>query len=260
MRIWSKVASITARKIDLEKVLPVVSFTFDDAPLSAFTNGGKILETYGYLGTYYISAGLIEQTTGVGKISGIETIKAFHKRGHEIGNHTYDHMDCQKASLLGVLKSVRRNRRRLNEIMSGSFAYPYGARNARARVAARLCASSARGISFGINKNVVDLMDLKAARVYNQHGMDDCLELVSECARHGGWLIFYTHDVCDEPSDFGCTPEQLTRLVRAVHDNKLTVATVGKALQLIEQGEGKKVVSLTRKVKGIDYAIKKYSV
>lgn len=240
MWIWHKLGTVLGKKIDCKEISAVVSFSFDDAPISSFIVGGKILEEYGYRGTYYISAGLIEQTTVVGRISGIETIRAFHKRGHEIGNHTYDHMDCQKASLLGILKSVRRNRRRLTGIMSGSFAYPYGARNARARVAARLCAGSARGISFGINKNVVDLMDLKAARVYRRDSMDDCLELVSECARRGGWLIFYTHDVCDEPSDFGCTPEQLTRLVRAVHDNKLTVATVGKALQLIEQAGGGK--------------------
>ncbi|MBE9534555.1 MAG: polysaccharide deacetylase family protein [Proteobacteria bacterium] len=198
------------------------------------------MEEHGFRGTYYVSAGLLDYTSQVGKIVDIETLRLFHERGHEIGNHTYDHMDCQKASLLGILKSVRRNRRRLTGIMSGSFAYPYGARNARACVAARLCAGSARGISFGINKKVVDLMDLKAARVYSRDGMDDCLELVSECARRGGWLIFYTHDVCNEPSEYGCTPEQLTCLIRSVHDKKLTVATVGKALQLIEQAGGKK--------------------
>lgn len=240
MGIWSKVASVTAKKIDLETVVPVVSFTFDDAPLSAFTNGGKILETYGYRGTHYVSGGLIGRPTVVGQVADLDTIRNFYGRGHEIGNHTYDHLDCTKAGFLGIVGSISRNRRMLAEGMSGSFAYPYGAVDARARVVVRLCTTSARGISFGINRNVIDLMHLKAAQVYDRRGIDMCLDLVDECAGEGGWLIFYTHDVCDEPSDFGCTPEQLTRLVRTVHDNKLTVATVGKALQLIEQAGGEK--------------------
>jgi len=235
MEIWPTLAALVGRKVVRGAIPPIVSFTFDDAPLSSFEIGGKMLEAYGYRATYYVTCGLFEKVTVLGRMADYQTVVLFHESGHEIANHTYDHINCQNAGFLAVLNSVRRNRRKLPGIMSGSLAYPSGAQNARARVAARLCASSARGISFGINKEVVDLMNLKAARVYSQDGMDGCLELVSECATSGGWLIFYTHDVCNDPSEYGCTPEQLTRLVRAVHDKKLTVATVGKALQLIEQ-------------------------
>lgn len=235
MGIWSKLVSFTAKKIELETVIPVVSFTFDDAPLSAFTNGGKILETYGYRGTFYVSGGLIGRPTVLGQVADLDTIRNFYGRGHEIGNHTYDHLDCKKAGFLGIVRSISQNRTMLGGGMSGSFAYPYGAVDARVRVAVRLCTTSARGISFGINRNVIDLMHLKAAQVYDRRGIDMCLDLVDECAGEGGWLIFYTHDVCDEPSDFGCTPEQFTRLVRAVKEKELIVEPVGRALQLIEQ-------------------------
>ena len=76
-------------------------------------------------------------------------------------------------------------------------------------------------------------MYLEAVRIYDRLGMEKCLELVSECATEGGWLIFYTHDVCDEPSDYGCTPDQLTELVQAVFRENLPVLTVQKAVNLI---------------------------
>jgi peptidoglycan/xylan/chitin deacetylase (PgdA/CDA1 family) len=244
--LMSKAASVIAKKIDLKTDIQLVSFTFDDAPVSAFTSGGKILETYGYRGTYYVSGGLLGRALAVGQVPEIDIIRDFHGRGHEIGNHTYDHLDCTKAGIFGIMKSVRRNRRMLPGLMSCSFAYPYGAVDIRARVAVRLCMTSARGISFGINRNTIDLTHLKGVRIYDREGMDRCLELVAQCATQGGWLIFYTHDVCKKPSDFGCTPEQLTRLVQAVHDNKLVVRTVGGALDLIENTVWKTSVSEKR--------------
>ena len=36
---------------------PIVSFTFDDAPPSAATNGAAILEEFGLRGTFYLSGG-----------------------------------------------------------------------------------------------------------------------------------------------------------------------------------------------------------
>ena len=234
MQIWDRLESIIGKKINCRSVQPVISFTFDDAPLSAFTNGGNILEQYGFRGTYYVSAGLFQEMTAVGRLADLNTISAFCERGHEIGNHTYEHLNCRKAGLLSIVRSIHRNREVLAGIMSSSFAYPYGDADAKTRIAVGLCTSSARGISFGINRNVIDLLNLKAVRAYEREGTDTCMSMVNECAEQGGWLIFYTHDVCDNPSDFGCTPEQLIRIVRAVSDNNLTVMTIGKALKSIE--------------------------
>jgi peptidoglycan/xylan/chitin deacetylase (PgdA/CDA1 family) len=222
-------------KIKLKNTPAIVSFTYDDAPLSAFTNGGKILEAYGYRGTYYISSGLIGSLTSVGRVADLDTIRDYFIRGHEIGNHTYDHLHCHKSGFWQILRSIGRNRRKLKGIISSSFAYPYGAVDCKTRIATSLLSTSARGISFGINRNAIDRLHLKAARIYNRDAEDRCVDLINECATRGGWLIFYTHDVCEKPSEYGCNPERLHRIVRAVSDHKLRVATVGKAFRLIEQ-------------------------
>jgi hypothetical protein len=46
----------------------IVSFTFDDFPRSALSQGGRILERYACAGTYYTSLGLAGQTTVTGEI------------------------------------------------------------------------------------------------------------------------------------------------------------------------------------------------
>lgn len=239
--IWSKAANILANKIEWTSIRSIVSFTFDDAPHSSFINGGKILETYGFRGTFYVSAGLLGKKTGVGQIANMDTIKVFHRRGHEIGNHTYDHIDCIKENLIAILKNVRRNRASLKRIMTSNYAYPYGSMNAKSKVAVRLLTTSARGISFGINRDSIDLMDLKASKIYSRIGTESCMDLINECAERGGWIIFYTHDVSNEPSEYGCTPEQLENLVRTVKNRKLAIETVENALKIISEDVREKI-------------------
>ena len=221
--MWNLVEKVVNRPIQFNDNLVMVSFTFDDAPLSSFTNGGKILEEHGYRGTYYVSSKLIGKTNETGKIADLLTITEFHGRGHEIANHTDTHVDCKAGGPLCMAWSIWKNKKQLNGIISDSFSYPYGAVDAASRCIARICTSSARGIGSGINRGLIDPMNLKAVRIYNRLGIGQCLELVSECAREGGWLIFYTHDVCDEPSDYGCKPSQLKEVVLAVARDRKSV-------------------------------------
>jgi hypothetical protein len=37
--------------------------------------------------------------------------------------------------------------------------------------------------------------------------------LIDRACKIGGWLIFYTHDVTETPSRFGCTPRQWESVV-----------------------------------------------
>src|SRR5581483_10047989 len=73
---------------------------------------------------------------------------------------------------------------------------------------------SCRGIGAGVNAGTADFADLRANRVRESADENDTYRrLVDEARATDGWLIFYTHDVVDEPSPFGCTPEQLDRVV-----------------------------------------------
>ena len=70
--------------------------------------------------------------------------------------------------------------------------------------------NSSRGIWGGVNGTEVDLNLLRANRLYGD--LDGCAqveELILENERRKSWLIFYSHDVRETPSPFGCTPALL---------------------------------------------------
>jgi len=235
MKLFSNIGRILQKRVRVDSRFAMVSFTFDDAPISSFVNGGRILEQYGYRGTYYVCAGLFRIRSEVGRIAGLETLIDFKRRGHEIANHTYSHIDCKNSCPLNVIRSVRKNRRKLEGIVSRNFSYPYGSTNLAARFSARLYSSSARGISFGINKENIEMMNLKSNRIYDRLGIESGLKLVDECSNEGGWLIFYTHDVCNDPSDYGCTPEQFRKVVQSVNKKGLMVWPVQNAVEKINR-------------------------
>lgn len=70
---------------------PVVSFTFDDVPESAYENGAAILDEFGIQGTFYIAAGTCGAMDTYWRVIGRNQVSDLYRRGHEIGCHTFSH-------------------------------------------------------------------------------------------------------------------------------------------------------------------------
>ena len=88
-RVTRRLTPFFARKIIKFKLdRPVISFTFDDCPLSAITQGVSRLEEKGWRSTLYVSAGLFGTTNHHGKMAQASDIRAAHRNGHEIGGHS----------------------------------------------------------------------------------------------------------------------------------------------------------------------------
>ena len=90
---------------------PVISFTFDDYPRSALDLGGCILKSEGISATYYTAFGLARTGSPSGLIGSIDDLAACVAAGHEIACHSYDHIDCRKASAGEFARNLDRNRR-----------------------------------------------------------------------------------------------------------------------------------------------------
>ncbi len=224
------------RPLSLDSTAPVVSFTFDDAPRSAFVEGAHILEAHGARGTYYTSLGLLGQTTELGEIAGPAELTRAVERDHELACHTYDHHDAWFTAPRDYVASVARNAQRLDELVPGytfaNFAYPKSGPTVTVK---RLLAgrfASCRGGGQTFNAGVADLNHLRACFVDRRARMTtEQLEwLIDANARAKGWLIFAAHAVSDAPSDFACAPSLLEFLLRRSLDAGASVLTVRAAL------------------------------
>ena len=114
----------------LRNSTPMVSFTFDDLPKSAVTTGAGMLEAHGARGTFYVSGSLVGVDTPDWAAGDANDVVALHRRGHEIGCHTFSHQracDLDEASLSHEIARNRDYFRALDpSIRVDNFAYPFG--------------------------------------------------------------------------------------------------------------------------------------
>jgi peptidoglycan/xylan/chitin deacetylase (PgdA/CDA1 family) len=201
----------------------VVSFTFDDFPRSAWVSGGAILEKFDKRGTYYAAMGLAATENQLGPMFDADDLRTAHARGHEIACHTYSHRDCCRAAPDEIAAEIERNAAALAEFIDAppiNLAYPFGGVSLTAKTALAGRFASCRGTGRGLNQGAVDLADLRATSIYGRDFDRDTLcQLIDDAQAAGGWVIFYTHDVADEPSPFGCTPAQFQSIVAYAAEN-----------------------------------------
>jgi peptidoglycan/xylan/chitin deacetylase (PgdA/CDA1 family) len=151
--------------------------------------------------------------------------------GHELASHTASHVSARAISTPAYVAEIERGA----EGTSGNFSYPYGEVTLAAkRAAGRLC-TSCRGTQPGTNGPRVDLNLLRANALYSSSvDVRAMLELIDRECRPGSWLIFYTHDVQDNPSPYGCTPAYFERVVgRAVAGARVVPVAAALAAALL---------------------------
>jgi peptidoglycan/xylan/chitin deacetylase (PgdA/CDA1 family) len=214
---------------------PIISFSFDDAPISAFRTGGEILSRVGGRATYYISMGLLGTETETGRIADRDCLRAAVSAGHELGCHTFHHLDAWRVSRNAYISSVDANRTALEDCLPGyrfrSFAYPKsGARfGVKAELARRFDCCRGGGQTF--NCGVADLNLLNACFIdaYAKADLDFLHDLIARTVRARGWLILAAHDISHRGTPFSCSPAFFSDLVRCAAGSGASLIPVGEA-------------------------------
>nr|WP_228747967.1 polysaccharide deacetylase family protein [Bradyrhizobium sp. BR 10289] len=217
---------------------PMVSFTFDDAPDSAAGDGAALLEAHGGRGTYYIAGSLIGRPSDHWHGLSNDAIVRLHRAGHEIACHTFSHQSSVNFDEAAMGREIERNRSHIRSLDSSialeNFAYPYGIASFARKPQLAKAFRSARGILPGVNRDVIDLQFLRASPLVNYEidaaGVDRYFD---EAVASGGWLIFYSHDVADAPSPYGCTPHLMRHALEAAQRRSMPILTVAEALRRI---------------------------
>jgi peptidoglycan/xylan/chitin deacetylase (PgdA/CDA1 family) len=225
------------RSIELRTSRPIVSFTFDDFPLSAYTIGSAILESYNARGTYYVAPGLMNTVNAMGEHFREHDLHDLLARGHELGCHTYSHISCRSVPLAEYKQDVLKGRdffKKLSMDVGGNYAFPFGHVTIGAKKSVGQFFLSCRGTFPGINNGSIDLNLLNANKLYSDTTDFATIErLIASNKNLAGWLIFYTHDIRDNPSSFGSTPEFFKKAVKLAVDSGANLLTVGAALTKI---------------------------
>jgi len=216
---------------------PMVSFAFDDAPLTAVLDGASILEARGVRGTYYISAGLAGAEAPMGVCGRADDYRRLQAAGHEIGCHTYSHLDCGQADGAEADADVTRNTLALTGwglTAPSTFAYPYGDVGPGPKRTLGRKFGLLRALHPGVIEKGADLNQAPAVGIEGADGERTARRWLQEAAARDAWLILYTHDVRPDPSPWGCTAEALTRLLDEALEADFDVVTVAEGVRRLQ--------------------------
>jgi len=210
---------------------PMISFTFDDVPASAADAGAAILARRGMKGAFFVAAALAGTDAVTGPMATPDDVRRLADAGHEIGCHTYSHLDCGQAAPHDAVEDVARNAETLAAWGVGrptSFAYPFGdvAPATKRAIAPRF--SLMRALHRGLVTAGSDLNQAPAVGVEGPDGEALAMGWLARAAHRRAWLILCMHDVADIPSPYGCTPAALERLADAALANGFEPVTVAE--------------------------------
>ncbi len=220
---------------------PVASFSFDDFPASAAETGAAIMESRGARATFY-ACGSLEGT----KYRDLDhftagQLKELAANGHEVGCHAFNHVPYPAEGPARLRANVADNAKyfhdRLGDVRPSSFAYPFGDVNFAIKAATAELFPIARGVRRGVNRGRMDYSELRANPLDKRwEDTTDIPALIDEARRTNGWLIFFTHDVQDDPTPEGCHPDRLARTLDAVLAAGIAVMPVKAAAALAKFG------------------------
>lgn len=243
-KMRAKIDGIVSRTLAKQPMrLPAgryVSLCFDDFPKSSAETAAPMIEQLGWRATWYVAGGYLGTThEHYGKMFDGTDLFRLIRMGHDIGCHTFDHIDCANADPAELLVQCTRNQAFLStfgveEVQS--FAFPFGAHDVASKQTLAPSGLALRGITPGLNLEVVDFSLLRACGLQrDQKGLRRAMMELETLSQIDGWQIIFTHDVRDNPSSWGVTPADYADLLEAVQASGAEVVTVGDMVQRIRR-------------------------
>ena len=194
-----------------------------------------MLDEEGALGTFYIAAGTCGSVDENWRLIERDQVRALFARGHEIGCHTFSHVNVEKLGSREMRVECERNLALLRQLCGGieltNFCYPFGRLSLPRKLQLGRRFDTCRSIYEGVNAGTIDLALLRVIELYDRTLTPEKLaDVLSETRERNGWLIFYTHDVTTPPSAIGCSPALLRSTIRAARKHGLKCVPVREAV------------------------------
>jgi peptidoglycan/xylan/chitin deacetylase (PgdA/CDA1 family) len=200
---------------------PIVSITFDDGWLSAYTNAIPVLDHYGYKATFYINPSSIE-TPGFMRAS--ELAKLGDAK-HEIAAHGYGHKDMTSISNSAINDQLRGGKDYLKEagFPTDHFATPYGKTDAEVQWLINKYYKTSRGLDSGINtRQNIDPLDLRSLYVNQDTSSEFIARLLDEAKQSNGWFILSYHNIGSQPDPSLPRGDRISTVTSAMFANHIS--------------------------------------
>lgn len=220
---------------------PIVSFTFDDVPLSAAESGAPLLVAGNARGTFYVCGAFADGQPGeLGPYADWATLRKLSAEGHEIGCHTFGHRNNAHLDHDTLMAEIEQNRAAMlgNGLPAPkTYAFPFGDVSPRAKLTLATRFGILRATWPGIMKTGSDASSATAVTIEGDAAIATAEEWLRRLATGGGWLIFLAHAVTDSPIEYALRPKQLARIIdmcQAAGCEILTIAEAGRRLGLLD--------------------------
>lgn len=225
---------MTGANAQVKKPYAVVSFTFDDAPRSVYTQAYPLLKAAGLPATVYLSTGFVE---AAGYIKWTD-VKVLDANGWEIGAHTHAHPDLTKLAAPEMAEEIAKSQALLRErgFTAVSFAAPLGEYGQRELAELKKVYKSNRAAwgNGGVNNyHERDAYNLVSLGVTLNTTLDEVRKQVKAIKKDGGWLILQFHQIDNgqnEPMAFSkesiYTTKIFPQIVKLIQEEEVPVRTV----------------------------------
>ena len=225
-----------ARSARLGGARPIASITFDDFPKSAWVRGGAVLAQYKVRGTYYAAGRFCGRTEDGTVFYDADDLRAIAAAGHEIACHSFGHQPTPSLTSKELAQDAARNAEFLKPFLNGqpleSYAFPYGLASPRTKKFYASRFTNVRGVHPRLNSGRADLALLNAmsleTRCWNR---DEILRAIERARHDHAWIIFYTHDISDQPSPYGSTPAMLSEVLERLSEARIEILPMREALK-----------------------------
>ncbi len=226
------------KPLPIRPPVPLISFTFDDFPRTAWLTGGAILRPFGIKATYYASLGLTGKQSPSGPIFEPGDLAAILEDGHELGCHTFSHCHSWDTSPAEFDQATARNRAALRDLLPDaefkSFSYPISPPRPLTKARTARHYLSCRGSGQAFNSGIADLNQLSAFFLEKSRGhLENVRKMIDSNAAARGWLILATHDIAERPSPYGCTPRFFEEVVGYAVTSGSRILPVAESVEVL---------------------------
>jgi peptidoglycan/xylan/chitin deacetylase (PgdA/CDA1 family) len=232
-RLLSRLAPV--RSMRLAGGRPIASITFDDFPKSAWTRGGPILARHKARATYYTAGGFCGRAVDGTVFYEAEDLRGLAATGHEIACHGFAHQPTPTLSPKALAADAARNAEFLRPFLNGSapesYAFPYGLASPRTKKFYAPRFTNVRGVHPGLNSGRADLALLNAISMEKRCWDSEAIARAIIRARHDrAWIIFYTHEVSEDPGPYGSTPAMLSEVLGRLAEARIDILPMREAV------------------------------